>query len=111
MTTELANYIIVSELHENELSVDFKVVEIIGGDEENIYPTEFDNVWENKTTDLTKAIAFMTAFIKWDGCFQIYFHDEPAVHFDSLENVVEFGNLFVKMREIGQEMMGDKWLD
>lgn len=107
--TQCGDFRIVSEM-ETELWVNFKVIEPIeyeDGDEE--YPLTNEGYSGPHTTNINQAFAFMSGFLKWDGCCQIYFHDEPALHMDSIQMFEAFNRLMLRCREVGVEMLGEKW--
>jgi hypothetical protein len=73
--------------------IDFEILEAAGrgGTEDDsplLYYASDERSMCAMTTDIEKAVPDCSGFVKWDGCTQIYFPDEPALHYDDISGLV-----------------------
>lgn len=100
------DYYIISNLHENGLSVTHSIYPILSSEKEILLfkePYDFDN----GTTDPNSAYCLLSAMIKWDGCLDTWIQDE-SLHFCGINSYMKFTELFILMYATTASMIGDK---
>lgn len=83
--------------------IDFEAHEVISD------PPAFlvgDDVSDGLTEDPEKATPTVTGFVKWDGCTQIYFPGEPAIHAEGQGDLTALFDCLLKVRINALTRMG-----
>jgi hypothetical protein len=90
------NFTVVYDIE--NVSVDFKVYEIIANDDKPYYEGIGGCGADDKMTqDIEKANIYLTGKVKWDGCSHYYFGDEGYMHLCGDNSIIELSKIIKKV--------------
>ncbi len=102
-------YAVIAE--PKEYSVDYRVFKILGHQQGNA-PGVFDvpmygNDLETRTTDIEQAEAFMSGFVKWDGCSNWDFEDNERCMFHGCDegDLLNFGRVMAECWRLTADLL------
>lgn len=111
---ELGSYLVRfrwdSEGDDKPTWIDFEVHEVVTQSLENDDP-QFqitDELCDGTTDNPDLAEPTVSGFVKWDGCTQIYFPSEPAIHADGQGDLTCLFNCLLDVRTKALEFTGTK---